>query len=116
MHSETDGGPKIDGGQQTVMDAHRRWATVKNERVGIVLEVTHRLLMMAPRKRGTNKKRGMERVCKMNLANRVSEESFTLRSRAISVVTCEQTGPSLKGLTQAGERQKGLERRRANMC
>ena len=23
------------------MDAHRRWATVKNERVGIVLEVTH---------------------------------------------------------------------------
>lgn len=25
----------------TVMDAHRRWATVKNERMGIVLGVTH---------------------------------------------------------------------------
>ena len=35
MHSETD------EGQQTVMDAHRRWATVKNERMGIVREVTH---------------------------------------------------------------------------
>ncbi len=32
---ETDEGP------QTVMDAHRRWATVRNERMGIVLEVTH---------------------------------------------------------------------------
>lgn len=34
-HLETDEGP------HTVMDAHRRWATVKNERMGIVLEVTH---------------------------------------------------------------------------
>lgn len=32
---------ETDGGLQTVMDARRRWATEKNERMGIILEVTH---------------------------------------------------------------------------
>lgn len=35
VHSAADEGP------QTVIDAHRRWLTVKNERMAIVLEVTH---------------------------------------------------------------------------
>lgn len=34
MHWETG------EGRQTVMDAHRRWPTVKNKRMGIVFEVT----------------------------------------------------------------------------
>lgn len=28
-------------GLQTVMDVHRRWATERNERMGIILEMTH---------------------------------------------------------------------------
>lgn len=28
-------------GLQTVIDVHRRWATKRNERMGIILEVTH---------------------------------------------------------------------------
>lgn len=32
---------ETDEGLQTVTDAPRRWATVKNEGTGIVLEVTH---------------------------------------------------------------------------
>lgn len=35
VHAEADEGP------QTVIDAHRRRLTVKNERMAIVLEVTH---------------------------------------------------------------------------
>lgn len=41
VHWETDEGPQTDEGTQTVMDERRRWATVKNERMGNVLEVTH---------------------------------------------------------------------------
>lgn len=53
VHSEAD------EGQQTVMDAHRRWATVKNERMGIVFEVTH--TDDGGREARDEQKRGLER-------------------------------------------------------
>lgn len=68
MHSETDEWP------QTVMDAHRRWATVKNERMGIVLEVTH--TDDGDRRARDERKEGWRGACKMNLSSRVNGSEF----------------------------------------
>lgn len=59
---------------QTVMDAHRRWATVKNERMGIVLEVTH--TDDGGRGARDEQKEGWRRAWKMNPSSRVSGSEF----------------------------------------
>lgn len=63
VDSETDG-----GGLQTVIDVHRRWATEKNERMRIILEVTHTddcgLSAVYQQKKGYGE------VCKMNPSGR----------------------------------------------
>lgn len=61
---------QTDEGQQTVIDEHRQWATMKNGRMAIVLEVTYTDDGSWEVRDDQNS--GMERVWKMNLSSRVS--------------------------------------------
>lgn len=57
-----------------MMDAHGRWATVKNERMGIVLEVTH--TDDGGRRARDEQKEGWRGLCEINPSRRVSGSEF----------------------------------------